>query len=93
MYVASGSIACEGRKFDVGTMLVLHAGRQLTARALVPSTLMLVGGAALEGKREIAWNFVSSSKERLERAKADWRDQRFAKIPNDDAEFISLPEG
>jgi redox-sensitive bicupin YhaK (pirin superfamily) len=93
VYVASGAIECEGRKFDVGTMLVLHAGKELTVRALVASTLMLVGGAALEGKREIAWNFVSSSRDRLERAKADWRAQRFAKIPNDDIEFIPLPEG
>ncbi|MBL8741454.1 MAG: pirin family protein, partial [Myxococcales bacterium] len=88
-----GSIEAEGRTFGVGTMLVLHPAAQLTLRAVEPSILMLVGGAKLEGKREVAWNFVSSSKERLERAKADWRAQRFAKIPNDDVDFIPLPEG
>jgi redox-sensitive bicupin YhaK (pirin superfamily) len=93
VYVAEGSVECEGRSFGVGAMLVLHSNQQLSLRALEPSKVMLVGGAPLEGTREIAWNFVSSSKERLEQAKADWRAQRFAKIPNDDVEFIPLPEG
>jgi redox-sensitive bicupin YhaK (pirin superfamily) len=93
VYVAAGSIECEGRQFGVGTMLVLHADVPVRVRALEPSALMLVGGAPLEGKREIAWNFVSSSNERLERAKDDWRAQRFSKIPNDDVDFIPLPEG
>lgn len=93
VYVAAGAIECEGRTFGVGTMLVLHHGCPVSLRASEPSLLMLVGGAKLEGKREIAWNFVSSSKDRLEQAKADWRAQRFPKIPNDDAEFIPLPEG
>ena len=54
---------------------------------------MLIGGAPLDGPREIWWNFVASSKERIERAKADWREGRFPKVPGDSVEFIPLPEG
>ena len=52
---------------------------------------MLLGGAPMDGPRHIWWNFVSSSKERIEQAKADWRDGRFAKVPGD-PEFIPLPD-
>jgi hypothetical protein len=52
---------------------------------------MLLGGAALEGPRYIWWNFVSSSEARIERAKDDWKQGRFASVP-DDNEFIPLPE-
>jgi redox-sensitive bicupin YhaK (pirin superfamily) len=54
---------------------------------------MLLGGEPMDGERHIWWNFVSSSKERIERAKRDWREGRFAKIPGDDTEFIPLPDG
>jgi redox-sensitive bicupin YhaK (pirin superfamily) len=53
--------------------------------------LMLFGGAPLDGERYLWWNFVSSSRERIEQAKADWSAQRFGKIPGDDHEFIPLP--
>jgi redox-sensitive bicupin YhaK (pirin superfamily) len=53
---------------------------------------MLVGGDRLDGERNIWWNFVSSSSERIERAKQDWKAGRFPKVPGDDAEFIPLPE-
>jgi redox-sensitive bicupin YhaK (pirin superfamily) len=53
---------------------------------------MLLGGAPLEGKRHIWWNFVASSPERIEQAKADWQGGRFAMVPGED-EFIPLPEG
>ena len=53
--------------------------------------VLLLGGAPLDGPRFIWWNFVSSSRERIERAKADWREGRFGKIPGDDVEFIPLP--
>jgi redox-sensitive bicupin YhaK (pirin superfamily) len=52
---------------------------------------MLLGGAPLDGPRHIWWNFVSSSRERIERAKQDWADGRFGLIPGDDKEFIPLP--
>ncbi len=53
---------------------------------------MLVGGAPLEGERHIWWNFVSSSRERIERAKDDWKAGRFARVAGDEKEFIPLPE-
>ena len=52
---------------------------------------MLLGGATMDGPRHVWWNFVSSSKERIEKAKGDWRDGRFAKVPGDH-EFIPLPD-
>jgi redox-sensitive bicupin YhaK (pirin superfamily) len=52
---------------------------------------MLLGGAPMDGPRHIWWNFVSSSKERIEKAKADWKEGRFAKVPGD-PEFIPLPD-
>jgi len=57
-----------------------------------PARVMLVGGAPLDGERFIWWNFVSSSQERIERAKDDWRSGRFGKVPGDEKEFIPLPE-
>jgi hypothetical protein len=52
---------------------------------------MIVGGAKLDGERHILWNFVSSSLERIDRAKDDWRNERFPKVPGDDSERIPLP--
>jgi redox-sensitive bicupin YhaK (pirin superfamily) len=54
---------------------------------------MLLGGAALDGDRHILWNFVSSSPERIERAKQDWKAGRFPKVPGDELEFIPFPDG
>jgi hypothetical protein len=51
-----------------------------------------LGGAPLDGERHIWWNFVSSSKDRIEQAKEDWKEGRFPKVPGDEAEFIPLPE-
>ena len=55
--------------------------------------VLLLGGAAMDGPRYLFWNFVSSSRERIEQAKADWRAGRFGKVPGDEEEFIPLPEG
>ncbi len=93
IYVVEGSIACEGKTFGEGTMLVLRPGASVAIRAVSRANVMLVGGAPLEGPRFIWWNFVASSKDRLERAKADWREGRFPKVPGDEREFIPLPEG
>jgi redox-sensitive bicupin YhaK (pirin superfamily) len=60
-------------------------------RALEPSRVMLLGGAPM-GKRYIWWNFVSSSEERIERAKREWTERAFPRVPGDDVEFIPLPE-
>ena len=72
-------------------MLVFAAGESPTIRAIEPSRLMLLGGEPL-GTRHIWWNFVSSRKERIEQAKADWQAGRIALPPTDNQDVIPLPE-
>ena len=89
-YVVSGSVEADGHTFGEGQMVVFAAGIPVTLLAPVPAVLMLLGGEPV-GPRFIEWNFVSSSKERIEQAKADWRAGRM-KLPDlDDQEFIPLP--
>jgi redox-sensitive bicupin YhaK (pirin superfamily) len=88
-YVASGTVEAEGRRFSAGHMVVFGPG-PATLQASTPATLMLLGGEPV-GERFIDWNFVSSSKERIEQARADWRAGRM-KLPDlDNQEFIALP--
>ena len=75
-----------------GAMLTLEEGEEVTLYADAPARVMLLGGAKLDGERHIWWNFVSSSKDRIERAKQDWKEGKFGLIPGDDKEFIPLPE-
>jgi len=75
-----------------GAMLMLEPGEEVTLYADAPARVMLLGGAPLDGERHIWWNFVSSSKDRIERAKQEWKDGKFGLIPGDDKEFIPLPE-
>lgn len=90
-YIVTGSVEVEGRRYEAGRMLVFAAGSPVTFTALSDATIMLLGGEPV-GERFIEWNFVSSSKERLEQAKADWRAGRM-KLPDlDNSEFIPLPE-
>jgi redox-sensitive bicupin YhaK (pirin superfamily) len=91
-YVVEGSVLCDGREHSVGTMLILRSGAAAKLTATGPARVMLLGGAPLDGPRHIDWNFVSSSKERIEQAKQDWKAGRFPKIPGDDREFIPLPD-
>jgi hypothetical protein len=72
-------------------MTVLRAGADVSLSASAAARVVLIGGAPLPGVRHIEWNFVSSSQERIERAKDDWRARRFPKVPGDEAEFIPLP--
>jgi redox-sensitive bicupin YhaK (pirin superfamily) len=72
-------------------MLVFHRGDPVILTAAGPARLLLLGGAPLDGPRHLWWNFVSSSTERIEQAKADWREGRFPQVPGE-AEFIPLPE-
>jgi redox-sensitive bicupin YhaK (pirin superfamily) len=89
-YVSAGAVEVEGRTYDAGHMLVFKAGEPAEVRGTMPSIVMLLGGEPI-GPRFIEWNFVSSSKARIEQAKADWRAGRM-KLPDlDDAEFIPLP--
>jgi redox-sensitive bicupin YhaK (pirin superfamily) len=90
-YVVTGTVEVAGDTFDAGRMLVFAPGKAVELTARSPSIVMLLGGEPV-GERYIEWNFVSSSKERIEQAKADWRAGRM-KLPDlDNAEFIPLPE-
>lgn len=91
IYIAKGSIEFGGQVYHAGQMLVFKKGADPVLVAKEPSTLMLLGGEPL-GERFIWWNFVSSRKERIEQAKEDWKQGRIILPPNDDKEFIPLPE-
>ena len=89
-YVVSGAVEVDGQKVEAGRMLVFAAGQPVLFTGVRDATVMLLGGEPL-GERFIEWNFVSSSKERIEQAKADWRAGRM-KLPDlDHDEFIPLP--
>ncbi|MDU0340509.1 pirin family protein [Bosea rubneri] len=91
IYVVSGEVEIAGDRFEGPRLLIFKPGDRITVRATQPSVMMFLGGAALEGPRYIWWNFVSSSKERIEQAKEDWKQGRFGQVP-DESEFIPLPE-
>jgi redox-sensitive bicupin YhaK (pirin superfamily) len=89
-FVVSGALDTEGGAVRATQMAVFRAGSPAVVRATAPSVLLLLGGAPV-GPRFIEWNFVSSSKERIEQAKADWRAGRM-KLPDlDNKEFVPLP--
>ena len=73
-------------------MLALEPGEDVSLYAASPARVMLLGGAKLDGERHIWWNFVSSSRDRIERAKEEWKTGKFGLIHGDDKEFIPLPE-
>ncbi|MFA5507725.1 MAG: pirin family protein [Vulcanimicrobiota bacterium] len=91
LYGLSGRFEVAGQEYPAKQMVVLRPGAQVTIKALEPTRLTLLGGEAMDGPRYIWWNFVSSSRERLEQAKEDWRLGRFAPVPGDSEEFIPLP--
>jgi redox-sensitive bicupin YhaK (pirin superfamily) len=90
-YVVKGSVETEGRAYGAGSLLVFTPGEDAMIVAREASTVMLLGGEPL-GPRHIWWNFVSSRKERIEQAKADWQAGRIKLPLNDNKEFIPLPE-
>jgi redox-sensitive bicupin YhaK (pirin superfamily) len=90
VYVAKGSLEFGGRTYSAGQMLVFTKGVDPVLLAREASTLMLLGGEPL-GERFIWWNFVSSRRERIEQAKADWKEGRIILPPNDNLEFVPLP--
>jgi redox-sensitive bicupin YhaK (pirin superfamily) len=90
VYVASGEVAVDGQHVPAGNMAVLTAGKTATIAALGDAVVMALGGEPV-GPRYIDWNFVSSSQERIEQARADWAAGRM-KLPDlDNGEFIPLP--
>ena len=90
VYVAKGMVEVSGTRYDAGKMLVFTSGVDPLIKATENSVLMLMGGEPL-GQRFIWWNFVSSRKERIEQAKADWKEGRIILPPADNHEFIPLP--
>lgn len=89
-YLVSGRVEVDGAAFEPGRMLVFAPGQPVLFTALTEAVVMLLGGEPV-GERFIEWNFVSSSKDRIEQAKADWRAGRFDLPPSDNREFIPLP--
>jgi redox-sensitive bicupin YhaK (pirin superfamily) len=91
-YVASGSVEVAGQRVNAMSMIVFAAGSTPVLHALERSTVMVLGGEPV-GPRHVWWNFVSSSKERIEQAKSDWTAGRIVLPPGDNTERIPLPEG
>ncbi len=91
LYLAEGTVELDGTEFSAGELLIFRPGSEISVRASSPARMAFLGGEPMDGPRHIFWNFVSSSKERLEEAKADWKAGRFAPVPQE-TEFIPLPE-
>lgn len=89
-YVVSGSVQIEQHTYAAGVMAVARAGKQIQLAAAEDSHVMVIGGDPV-GERHIWWNFVSSSKDRIEQAKSDWTEGRFEDVPGD-SEYIPLPK-
>jgi len=92
LYLVSGNVEIAGDRFGPGQLLVLRPGDAISVRAATPARVLLLGGAPMDGPRYIWWNFVSSRKERIEQAKAEWKSGKFDTVPGDAEEFIPLPE-
>jgi redox-sensitive bicupin YhaK (pirin superfamily) len=92
LYVITGEIDIAGDRHGPERLLVLKPGDPIEVKAVSDAHLVVVGGAAMDGPRHIWWNFVSSRKDRIEAAKADWKAGRFDLVPGDTAEFIPLPD-
>lgn len=91
IYIAEGSLEIAGQVYGVNQLLVFRPGDAITITAHSDARFMMLGGEPMDGPRHIWWNFVSSSKERIEAAKEDWKRARFAIVPGDEKEFIPLP--
>jgi redox-sensitive bicupin YhaK (pirin superfamily) len=94
IYIVQGTLDLGGDGlFEAGQLLVLKSGRNVTLQAAGPrpARFMLLGGEPMDSPRYLAWNFVSSSAERIEQAKEDWRLQRFAGVPGE-TDFIPMPD-
>jgi redox-sensitive bicupin YhaK (pirin superfamily) len=91
VYTVAGEVEIAGDVLGHAQLLVFRPGDRITIRAKTKARFMMLGGEPMDGPRHIWWNFVSSRKERIEQAKADWRMARFDPVVGD-SEFIPLPE-
>jgi len=91
LYVAKGKLKAKDSIIEQFSMTVFETGKGVTVSAIENAQIAIIGGETMS-RRHIWWNFVSSRKDRIEQAKADWKNGRFPKIPGDEIEFIPLPE-
>ncbi|WP_417770917.1 pirin family protein [Stappia sp.] len=93
IFTVSGTVEISGERFEAGQLLVFRPGDRITVTAEGPGAarFLILGGEPMDGPRHIWWNFVSSSKERIEQAKEDWKRMRFDTVPGDAEDFIPLP--
>ena len=92
IYVLSGEVEISGDRFPTDRLLVFKPGDEIVVSSGEGAHFMLFGGASLGAQRYIWWNFVSSSRERIEQAKQEWKTGRFDIVPGDEEEFIPLPD-
>lgn len=92
LYLALGDASLDGMRLEPQTLYVLAPGHAATLRSAEGGRVMLCGGEAFTSPRHVWWNFVSSSRDRINQAKADWKAGNFPKVPGDDQEFIPIPE-
>ena len=92
LYVSMGEATLDGMRLEPTTLYVLRPGIAATLRSETGGRVMLCGGEAFATPRHVWWNFVSSSRDRINQAKADWKAGNFPKVPGDDKEFIPIPE-
>jgi redox-sensitive bicupin YhaK (pirin superfamily) len=91
IYTVEGEVEIAGDRFGPGQLLIFRSGDRITIKAASKARFMMLGGDPMDGPRHIWWNFVSSRQERIEQAKADWKQSRFDSVPGE-TEFIPLPE-
>lgn len=87
-----GKMDIGSNTYGTGPLLVLEPAADVAITAVEPSKIVVLGGAPLDSRRHMYWNFVSSSRDRIEQAKTDWRERRFPLVPGDEEEFVPLPE-
>lgn len=90
--VALGDASLDGEALDRYSLYILKPGQAMTLRADSDARVMLLGGEAFATPRHVWWNFVSSSRERINQAKHDWKEGKFPLVPGDSEEFIPIPE-
>jgi len=90
--LVGGEAELDGQRLDPFTLYVLRPGHEARLSSASGARAMLMGGQAFSTRRYVFWNFVSSSRDRINQAKEDWKSMRFPLVPGDDQEFIPLPE-
>lgn len=90
IYVAEGEIEIDGERVEAGSFAVLESNPAVTVTACKESVIALLGGDPLPERRHMYWNFVSTTRERIEQAKEDWQAQRFPRVPGEES-FVPLP--